>query len=164
METPPAHRSRGRRGDSGLPRCRSSVELSPGDLMMHPSHLLLLAALLSGAGHAAELKVPDNVLFDRNIEYANPDGQHLQLNLARPKSGSGPFPVVLCIHGGGFRAGTREGYDKLCVSLAQHNFVAATITYRLAPKYQFPAAVHDAKPRSAGSVPPQRNTTSTRNE
>src|SRR6266571_2009766 len=113
--------------------------------MKHPAHLLLLAVLLSAAGRAAELVVPENVLFERNIEYANPDGQHLQLNLSRPRSGSGPFPAVLCIHGGGFRAGSREGYDKLCASLAQHDFVAATITYRLAPKYQFPAAVQDAK-------------------
>jgi len=113
---------------------------------MKPHGYLLLAAMLwSAAGHTAELVVPDNVQFERNVEYANPDGQHLQLDLARPKSGSGPFPAVLCIHGGGFRAGTREGYDKLCVSLAQHDFVAATITYRLAPKYQFPAAVHDSK-------------------
>ena len=113
--------------------------------MMQSLQLLLVVVLMSAAGHAAELALPENVLFERYIEYANPDGQHLQLNLARPKSGSGPFPAVLCIHGGGFRAGAREGYDKLCVSLAQHDFVAATITYRLAPKYQFPAAVHDTK-------------------
>src|SRR6266581_3776393 len=105
----------------------------------------LVAALSSAAGHAAELPVPESVLFERNIEYANPDEQHLQLDLARPKDGSGPFPAVVCIHGGGFRAGTREGYDKLCLTLAQHGFVTATITYRLAPKYQFPAAVHDCK-------------------
>src|SRR5712671_1232651 len=113
--------------------------------MKHSLQLLVVAVLMSAAGRAAELAPPENVLFERNIEYANPDGQHLQLNLARPKSGSAPFPAVLCIHGGGFRAGTREGYDKLCLSLAEHNFVAATITYRLAPKYQFPAAVHDCK-------------------
>jgi acetyl esterase/lipase len=29
----------------------------------------------------------------------------LQLNLARPKASQGPRPAVLCIHGGGFRAG-----------------------------------------------------------
>src|SRR4030095_13339996 len=51
----------------------------------------------------------------------------------------------VCIHGGGFRAGTREGYDKLCLTLAERGYVAATITYRLAPAYQFPAAVHDCK-------------------
>jgi acetyl esterase/lipase len=107
---------------------------------------ICLAAAISVARMcAAELVVPGSVLFEKNIEYANPDDQHLQLDLARPKDGSGPFPAVLCIHGGGFRAGTRDGYDKLCVTLAEHGFVAATITYRLAPKYQFPAAVHDCK-------------------
>jgi acetyl esterase/lipase len=89
--------------------------------------------------------VPDSVVWEEGIEYTNPDDQHLQLNLARPKTGEGPFPAVICIHGGGFRAGKRDGYDSLCVKLAERGYVAATITYRLAPKYQFPAAVHDTK-------------------
>ena len=89
-----------------------------------------------------KLEVPDDVIFEPNIEYSNPDNQHLQLNLARPK-GEGPFPTILCIHGGGFRAGSRQGYDKQCLRLAQHGYVALTISYRLAPKYQFPAAIHD---------------------
>ena len=89
--------------------------------------------------------VPDNVVWEEGIEYTNPDNQHLQLNLARPKSGEGPFPAVICIHGGGFRAGKRDGYDGLCVKLAERGYVAATISYRLAPQFQFPAAVHDTK-------------------
>lgn len=89
--------------------------------------------------------VPDSVIWEEGIEYTNPDDQHLQLNLARPKSGNGPFPAVICIHGGGFRAGKRDGYNNLCVKLAERGFVAATVSYRLAPKYQFPAAVHDTK-------------------
>src|SRR6476661_3934042 len=97
--------------------------------------VLVASLLITPAVRAAELPVPDNVTFERGIEYANPDDQHLQLNLAHPSTGSGPFPAVLCIHGGGFRAGTREGYDKLCITLAQQGFVAATITYRMAPKY-----------------------------
>ena len=52
---------------------------------------------------------------------------------------------MLCIHGGGFRAGSREGNNTLCLKLAQHGFVAATASYRLAPKYQFPAAIYDVK-------------------
>src|SRR5439155_20074937 len=85
------------------------------------------------------------VVFERDIAYANPDGQPLQLNLARPKPANAAMPAVLCIHGGGFRAGKREGYDALCLKLAKRGFVAATASYRLAPKYQFPAAVHDVK-------------------
>lgn len=89
--------------------------------------------------------VPDDVVFESGIEFANPDNQHLQLDLARPKSGPGPFPAVLCIHGGGFRAGKRESYDALCIKLAQQGYVAITVTYRLAPRYPFPAAIHDCK-------------------
>src|SRR6266850_4642686 len=113
--------------------------------MLHFLFCVFIASLAFSATQAAEVAVPDDVSFEGNIEYANPDNQHLQLDLARPKSSSSPLPAVLCIHGGGFRAGSREGYDKLCVTLAQHGFLAATISYRLAPKYQFPAAVHDTK-------------------
>ena len=88
--------------------------------------------------------VPDTVVFEKNIEYTNPDNQHLQLNIAKPK-GNGPFPAVLLIHGGGFRAGSREGYNSQIIRLAEHGYVAATVSYRLAPKYQFPAAIHDTK-------------------
>lgn len=93
----------------------------------------------------ADDQIPDGVVFERDIEYANPDEQHLQLNMARPKQGAGPFPAIICIHGGGFRAGTRDGFDSLCIQLAEHGYVAVTVSYRLAPKYQFPAAVYDVK-------------------
>lgn len=107
-------------------------------------HLIAFLLLFTSV-HAAELVIPDNVTFTRSIEFSNPDNQHLQVNLAQPKDGAGPFPAVVCIHGGGFRAGKREGYDKLLLTLAQHGYVAITVTYRLAPAYPFPAAVHDCK-------------------
>src|SRR5215212_11730217 len=71
--------------------------------------------VLSFTARSAELDVPENVVFQRDIEYSNPDEQHLQLNIARPKGGNAANPTILCIHGGGFRAGTREGYNALCV-------------------------------------------------
>ncbi len=89
--------------------------------------------------------VPPTVLWQEAIEYSRPTDESLQINIARPKQGDGPFPAVLCIHGGGFRAGKRESYDPLCIKLAERGYVAATMTYRLAPKHQFPAAVHDTK-------------------
>jgi len=94
---------------------------------------------------SAAPQVPAGVTWQPNLEYSNPNDEHLQLNLALPSSGDGPFPAVLCIHGGGFRAGTRAGYDALCIKLAEKGYVAATITYRLAPKHKFPAAIYDTK-------------------
>ena len=114
--------------------------------ILRTSLVIFLSLLAAVAGlRAAELAVPENVVFERDIEFANPDGQHLQVNIARPKSGDGKFPAVVCIHGGGFRAGKRESYDKLCLTLAQNGYVAITVTYRLAPAYPFPAAVLDCK-------------------
>lgn len=98
--------------------------------------LILLAATTTRAA---------DIIFETGIEYSNPDDLHLQLNLARPATGDNLRPAVLCIHGGGFRAGKRERWDDLCKRLAERGYVAATVTYRLAPKYQFPAAVHDVK-------------------
>jgi acetyl esterase/lipase len=86
------------------------------------------------------------IVFEEGIEYANPDNQHLMLNLARPKdAGAALHPAVVCIHGGGFRAGDRKGWNAFAKTLAENGFVAITVTYRLAPKHQFPAAVNDVK-------------------
>ncbi len=109
-------------------------------LAVGASGVLLLAVFVPGAGAHAQEPV-----LQKNVEYSNPDHQHLQLDIALPQTGAGPFPAVLCIHGGGFRAGTRDGYDGLCRKLAAAGYVAATVTYRLAPKYQFPAAIYDVK-------------------
>ena len=106
---------------------------------------VLATMLLTFSSRAADLAVPENVVFEKEIEFSNPDDQHLMINLAHPKTGDGSFPAIVCIHGGGFRAGKREGYDKQCMTLAQNGYVAITVTYRLAPRYQFPAAVYDCK-------------------
>ena len=115
---------------------------------MLSTRLLTLAAFLLVTPTTRAQKapvVPDDVVFETGIDYSNPDNQHLELNMARPKKGDGPFPTIVCIHGGGFRAGKREGYDGLCIRLAQQGYVALTVSYRLAPKYPFPAAIHDTK-------------------
>ncbi len=87
--------------------------------------------------------VPDDVALDFDVEYSRV-GERVAMDIFRPKIG-GPHPVVLAIHGGGFRAGSRASYHRLCIQLAQKGFVAATASYRLAPRHQFPAAVEDAK-------------------
>jgi acetyl esterase/lipase len=107
--------------------------------------IALTMASFAHAQQPPKVVVPEGVVFERDIEYANPDEQHLKLNLARPKKGDGKFPAVVCIHGGGFRAGSREGYNNTVLKLAQNGYVAMTVSYRLAPKFQFPAAVHDTK-------------------
>ena len=106
---------------------------------------MLYTTITQLVASGAELNVPEDVSFERGIEYANPDNQHLQLNIARPKNTDHLLPCVLCIHGGGFRAGNRDSYNPLLIKLADRGYVAVTTSYRLAPKYQFPAAIFDVK-------------------
>ncbi len=87
----------------------------------------------------------EEITTENDIEYANPSEQHLKLNMARPTKGTGPFAAIVCIHGGGFRAGDRNGYNGMIRELARHGYVAVTVEYRLAPKFPFPAAVYDVK-------------------
>ena len=97
--------------------------------------LLLISGMVCFAGE---------VVVETGVEYARVGEESLQLNIARPQSGE-KLPAILCIHGGGFRAGKREGWDARCRKMAERGYVAATVTYRLAPQHQFPAAIHDVK-------------------
>lgn len=51
--------------------------------------------------------VPESVVWEEAIEYSNPDDTHLQLNLARPKSGDGPsgLSISCLVTDYGFLAG-----------------------------------------------------------
>ena len=132
-----------------LIRERSSVDEPPplSNTRFMPALKTLFAAFLCSTitVKGAELRVPENILFEAGIEYANPDNQHLQLNIARPKNSDHLLPCVLCIHSGGFRAGNRDSYNPLLIKLASSGYVAVSASYRLAPKYEFPAAIFDVK-------------------
>jgi acetyl esterase/lipase len=88
--------------------------------------------------------LPTNVQADMDVEYSRV-GERVMMDIFRPKTSTGPQPAVLAIHGGGFRAGRRTSYHSLCIKLAQRGYTCATMSYRLAPRHQFPAPVEDAK-------------------
>src|SRR4029079_9236683 len=70
----------------------------------------------------------------------------MQMDIVRPANPpAAALPAVLRIHGGGFRAGNRQSYLPMAIKLAERGYVPATMSYRLSPRHQFPAAVEDAK-------------------
>ena len=112
-------------------------------LFSRTAPLLFLVSCLS-AQQPARPTIPDDVILEPDLVYSNVGGK-MALDIVRPRAGGPTHPAVLCIHGGGFRGGKRESYLPLCIRLAQHGYVAATVTYRLSPRDQFPAPVHDVK-------------------
>ncbi|MDQ3082507.1 MAG: alpha/beta hydrolase [Gemmatimonadota bacterium] len=79
---------------------------------------------------------------DRNIMV--PTGS-LPVRIYTPKSGNGPFPVVVYYHGGGWVIADKEVYDGGARGLSKlANAVVVSVDYRRGPENKFPAAHDDA--------------------
>lgn len=74
------------------------------------------------------------IVEQKDIVYATHEGEELLGDMYSPRGGSGPFPAVLLIHGGGWRGGSKESNADLGRFLAQNGYVAFSVTYRLAPR------------------------------
>jgi acetyl esterase len=67
----------------------------------------------------------------------------IRVRIYTPK-GSGPFPVLVYFHGGGFVLCSLDSHDGICRSLANAGeAVVVSVDYRLAPEHGFPAAPDD---------------------
>lgn len=93
----------------------------------------------------ASSAVPAGVNLSRALPYAAPGGRSLHLDLYSPAHAKAMVPLVVLVHGGGWRSGTRDNLAPLAVRLAQRGYAAATVTYRLSSEARYPAAVDDVK-------------------
>jgi len=96
-----------------------------------------LAVILFVSIGRAELKT--------NIEYGKVDGQHLLLDANVP-DGTGPFPVVIAVHGGGWCNCDKSGkgdFAPALKALTENHFVWFSINYRLAPNNHWPDCFDD---------------------
>ena len=60
-------------------------------------------------------------------------------------AGTGPRPLLVYYHGGGFVIGDLDGHDCLCRRICRDaDMHVLAVDYRLAPEHPFPAAVDDA--------------------
>jgi acetyl esterase/lipase len=107
--------------------------------------LIILATGCAPPGRFIGALPPDQVEVKTAITFSKPGGETLNLDLARPKVGQGPWPAVVCIYGGGWISGSRALMRSWIEYTAAHGYVAVAPTYRLAPKHPFPAAVADVR-------------------
>jgi acetyl esterase/lipase len=93
--------------------------------------------------------VPPGVKYLPDLTYCKVDTngskEELKLDLACPRNGAGPFPVVVVLHGGGWFYNSRKNHVPLILKLAQQGYVAATLSHRYSRQVPFPAQVHDVK-------------------
>jgi acetyl esterase len=80
----------------------------------------------------------------RVIERAVPGPGDIGVRIYWPTTTSGPLPVVVFAHGGGFVFCDLDSHDELCRAMANGiGAVVVSVDYRLAPESPWPAAAED---------------------
>jgi len=111
--------------------------------------MLVFAVGLVLAGQVAGCSTPPrNVAFalgtvDRNMTYCN--SQKLDLYIPHAVA-TRPLPLAIYVHGGGMTAGDKSDINPVLLNaLASAGFAVASVNYRLAPEFKFPAQLEDVK-------------------
>ena len=88
-------------------------------------------------------EIPSDIQEIKNIEYKNINGKSLQLDIYIPKNIVKPAPLLVFIHGGGWRGGQRADYLVYLVAFAKKGYITATVSYRLLKDGPYPACAED---------------------
>lgn len=116
-------------------RLYSAFGVRSADLQApHREKAFSITQMISGIGAA---KIP----FTTH-EYAVHDGVHLSLNVY-PSQVAGTRPCLLMVHGGSWRSGNNSELPDVNSYFAKAGYQVATINYRLAPQFTFPAPLED---------------------
>jgi acetyl esterase/lipase len=88
--------------------------------------------------------MPAGTRVQKNLVYATVGSRELPLDLYLPAEGKGPFPLIIWVHGGGWRGGSKQQLNR-CWGVLERGFALASVEYRLSGEAIFPAAVDDCK-------------------
>jgi acetyl esterase/lipase len=100
-------------------------------------------------GQRPQVRIPDSVEVRRDIDYVGDGNPRQMLDVVLPKEraeGKKKLPLIVFIHGGGWRNGSKEGsIRRLLPYVESGHYVGASINYRLTGESTWPAQIHDCK-------------------
>ncbi len=76
-------------------------------------------------------------------EYSQPEGSSLTLDIYRPEISFGELPLVVFVHGGGWKNGDKTVVRKKATWLTEHGFAVASIDFRQTDVAGWPAQIDD---------------------
>jgi len=101
----------------------------------------ILAALLAANASAIAAAPAPRAL--RDLAYVSHGHERQKLDLYLPHTG-GAAPVIVYIHGGGWRQGSKDS-RLVPAQYTQHGYAVASLDYRLSGDATFPAQIEDCK-------------------
>jgi para-nitrobenzyl esterase len=86
---------------------------------------------------ANEVKVISNIQYGNNPEGINIDSSSCRtLDLYLPEDHEEELPVLVFIHGGGFRGGDKKSTEEFCKKISEYGFAVVSINYYLFLKHE----------------------------
>ena len=117
----------------------SIVVLSTASCAVVPSTLRFTLNRWAEKAHGE----PETTVQVKNITIPGPGGE-IPLRIYTPE-GSGPLPILVYFHGGGWVMGNLNTCNNTCHFFSNKiGCIVISVDYRLAPKHKFPVAVEDA--------------------
>jgi acetyl esterase/lipase len=103
----------------------------------------LLLAVVAAAQPQPAPRIPAGVKVERDLLYARTPQKDLLLDLYLPEQPAGKLPLIVWVHGGAWRGGSKDR----CPAVRQvlRGYAVASIGYRLSQEALFPAQIHDVK-------------------
>lgn len=115
-------------------------QLSPQEARMQPTPTDAVMKVLKDEGKSTE---PQQVASVKDINIPGPYGE-IPAHIFTP-NGSGPFPVIVYFHGGGFVIASTKVYEASVRGLANGaEAIVVSIDYHLAPENKYPSQTEEA--------------------
>jgi acetyl esterase len=100
---------------------------------------------LAGLGALHPFARPERhgVEIERDLAYGTSHPTWQKLDLYRPVNRPKPWPVVFYAHGGAFHLLSKDTHWLMGLVFARYGYLCVNISYRLAPRDPYPAAIED---------------------
>ena len=95
-----------------------------------------------GKLHPQARRIAKGIHVTRNVAYGDA-GKSQLLDVYRPRTEDKQLPIVVYVHGGGFRILSKNTHWMMGNAFASRGYVVFNINYHLAPKHPYPAALLD---------------------
>ena len=127
----------------------TTTTVAPASTTLTPSTTAAAVGPSSGqTPHGGGMQGADtSSIKTQSLDVAYADASESQkLDIYLPNSGSGPFPVIVAIHGGAFLMGDKaDGQLTPMLAGLDRGYAVVSINYRLSNEAKFPAQINDVK-------------------
>lgn len=124
------------------------VDKDKDGFISREEHLAVVARRQPEKPAPGKRPVPQGIDAKLDLPYAETENPRQKLDLYLPKTPKNdkPLPVIVFIHGGGWKAGDKgSGIGNLGRFVSSGEYAGVSVGYRLTDEAQWPAQIHDCK-------------------